>query len=91
MKATLELNNIQLTILHALVGHSTAQEIANIVHITNEDMPVASSVGKVYRRAIAFMNNHPTTSPLGDEDNALFDILDNAMLYMGDIYGGESK
>lgn len=90
MKVTLELNNIQLTILHALLGATTAQEIAKVIRETNVDMSM-SSVGKVYRRAVAFIDNHPATSPLGEEDNMLFDTLDNAMLSIGDVYGGENK
>lgn len=91
MKVTLDLNNIQLTILHALLGATTAQEIAKIIRETNEDVSIMSSVGKVYGRAVAFIDNHPATAPLGEEDNTLFDTLDNAMLAMGDVFRGESK
>ena len=86
MTITLTLNNIQVAILHALLGQATTSTITNAVRNTYEEYLVTesnSAVSGAYERVIAYMNNHPSHVPFGDEDSKLFDALDDAMRAIG--------
>ena len=86
MTITLALNNIQVAILHALLGQATTSAITNAVRNDYEEYLVTesnSAVSGAYERVIAYMNNHPSHVPFGDEDSKLFDALDDAMRAIG--------
>lgn len=86
MTITLTLNNRQVAMLHAIFGEATTQNIVNAV--SNEysnflnDCP-NDPVCTAYKHTVAFMNNHPTHAPFGDDNTDLFEILDNAMRTIG--------
>lgn len=86
MTITLNLNNRQITMLHAIFGEATTQDTTNAVNneYANflEDCP-NDPVCTAYKHTVAFMNNHPTKSPFGDENIELFGILDDAMRTIG--------
>lgn len=86
MNITLTLNNRQVAILHALLGQATTSDITNAVRNDYEQYLATESNSAVcgaYERVIAYMNNHPSHIPFGDEDSKLFDALDDAMAMIG--------
>lgn len=94
MTITLTLNNIQVAILHALLGQATTSTITNAVRDTHEEYLVTesnSAVSSAYERVIAYMNNHPSHVPFGDEDSKLFDALDDAMALIGRNFNKEKE
>ena len=86
MTITLTLNNIQVAMLHAIFGEATTFDIAKAINgeYVNylEDCP-NDPVCTAYKHTVAFMNNHPTHAPFGDDNTDLFEILDNAMRTIG--------
>lgn len=85
MNITLNLDNIQVAILHALLGQATASTITEAVRdeynqLTEQSNPV---ICEAYKHVIAYMNNHPSYVPFGDADSRLFDALDDAMATIG--------
>ena len=86
MTITLTLNNRQVAMLHAIFGEATTQNIMNAV--SNEysnflnDCP-NDPICTAYKRTVAFMNNHPTYAPFGDDNTDLFEALDDAMRTIG--------
>ena len=94
MTITLTLNNIQVAILHALLGQATTSTITNAVRNTYEEYLVTesnSAVSGAYERVIAYMNNHPSHVLFGDEDSKLFDALDDAMALIGRNFNKEKE
>lgn len=94
MKVTLELNNIQVAILHALLGQATISTVANAVREDYEEYLATESNSAVYgayERVIAYMNNHPSYAPFGDEEDNLFDALDDAMTLIGKKFNEEKE
>lgn len=86
MTITLTLNNRQVAMLHALLGQATTSTITNAVRNTYEEYLVTESNSAVcgaYERIIAYMNNHPTYAPFGNENTELFEALDDAMALIG--------
>ena len=94
MTITLTLNNRQVAMLHAIFGETTTQSIMNAV--SNEysnflnDCP-NDPICTTYKHTVAFMNNHPTYAPFGDEDSKLFDALDDAMALIGRNFNKEKE
>ena len=86
MTITLTLNNRQVAMLHAIFGEATTFDIAKAIdsEYVNylEDCP-NDPVCTAYKHTVAFMNNHPTHAPFGDDNTDLFEILDNAMRTIG--------
>ena len=86
MTITLTLNNRQVTMLHAIFGEATTFDIVNAVN--NEysnflnDCP-NDPICTTYKHTVAFMNNHPTYAPFGDDTTDLLEALDNAMRTIG--------
>lgn len=86
MTITLTLNNRQVAMLHAIFGETTTQSIMNAV--SNEysnflnDCP-NDPICTAYKHTVAFMNNHPTYAPFGDDNIELFEALDDAMCAIG--------
>ena len=86
MTITLTLNNIQVAMLHAIFGEATTQNIVNAVN--NEysnflnDCP-NDPICTAYKHTVAFMNNHPTYAPFGDDTTDLLEALDDAMRTIG--------
>lgn len=86
MTITLTLNNRQVTILHALLRQASIFDITNAV--TNEsayyidDFP-NDPICTAYKHTVAFMNNHPTYAPFGDDTTDLLEALDDAMRTIG--------
>ena len=86
MTITLTLNNRQVAMLHAIFGEATTQSIMNAV--SNEysnflnDCP-NDPICTAYKHTVAFMNNHPTDAPFGDDNTDLFEVLDDAMRAIG--------
>ena len=86
MTITLTLNNRQVAMLHAIFGEATTQNIVNAV--SNEysnflnDCP-NDPICTTYKHTVAFMNNHPTYAPFGNDDDDLFEALGDAMRTIG--------
>ena len=86
MTITLTLNNRQVAMLHAIFGEATTQSIVNAV--SNEysnflnDYP-NDPICTAYKHTVAFMNNHPTYAPFGDDTTDLLEALDDAMRTIG--------
>ena len=94
MTITLTLNNIQVAILHALLGQATTSTIVNAIRDDYEEYLATESNSAVcgaYERVIAYMNNHPYHVPFGDEDSKLFDALDDAMALIGRNFNKEKE
>ena len=94
MTITLTLNNIQVAILHALLGQATTSTIVNAIHDDYEEYLVTesnSAVSGAYERVITYMNNHPSHVPFGDEDSKLLDALDDAMALIGRNFNKEKE
>lgn len=94
MNITLTLNNRQVAILHALLGQATTSDIINAVRNDYEQYLATesnSAVCSAYERVIAYMNNHPSYIPFGDEDSKLFDALDDAMAMIGRSFLNDEK
>lgn len=94
MTITLTLNNIQVAILHALLGQATTSTIVNAIRDDYEEYLATesnSAVSGAYERVIAYMNNHPSHAPFGDEDSKLFDALDDAMALIGRNFNKEKE
>lgn len=86
MTITLTLNNRQVAMLHALFGEATTQNITDAIKKCYEEYlstECNSAVTTAYERVIAYMNNHPTNNPFGDENIELFQALDDAMALIG--------
>lgn len=86
MTITLTLNNRQVAMLHALFGEATTQNITDAIKKCYEEYLYTesnSAVTTAYERVIAYMNNHPTNNPFGDENIELFQALDDAMALIG--------
>lgn len=86
MTITLTLNNRQVAMLHALFGEATTQNITDAIKKCYEEYLCTecnSAVTTAYERVIAYMNNHPTNNPFGDENIELFQALDDAMALIG--------
>lgn len=86
MTITLTLNNRQIAMLHALFGEATTQNTVSAIkrsyaeYLSSESN---SAVTTAYERVIAYMNNHPTYAPFGNESTELFKALDDAMAMIG--------
>ena len=86
MTITLTLNNRQVAMLHAIFGEATKPDIVNAVNGEYasylEDSP-NDPICTAYKHAVVFMNNHPTYAPFGDDDDSLFEALNDAMRTIG--------
>lgn len=94
MTTTLTLNNIQVAILHALLGQATTSTVANAVRNEYAQLLEARSdptICEAYKHVIAYMNNHPSHVPFGDEDSKLFDCLDDAMSMIGRSFNNDKE
>lgn len=94
MTITLTLNNRQVAMLHALFGLSTTQSITDAIRQNYEDYlstEYNSAVTTAYERVIAYMNNHPTYAPFGNENTELFEALDDAMAMIGRSFQNEKE
>lgn len=86
MTITLTLNNRQVAMLHAIFGEASTFDIAKAV--SNEysnflnDCP-NDPICTAYKHTVAFMNNHPTYAPFGDDTTDLLEALDDAMRTIG--------
>ncbi len=86
MTITLNLNNRQVTMLHAIFGRASTQDVVNAVLEEyrgylddNPNDPVCTA----YKHTATFINNHPFVTPFGDENIDLFEALDDAMRAIG--------
>lgn len=94
MTTTLTLNNIQVAILHALLGQATTSTITGAIHDDYEQCLISepnSPVCEAYKRVIAYMNNHPSHVPFGEADSRLFDALDDAMAMIGRSFNKDKE
>ena len=86
MTITLTLNNRQVAMLHAIFGEATTFDIAKAINgeYVNylEDCP-NDPVCTAYKHTVAFMSNHPTYAPFGDDTTDLLEALDDAMRTIG--------
>lgn len=92
MKVTLDLNHIQLTILHALIGQ--ASDIATskiVIDEAREYSYTDETIYEVYKRTLAHINNHPTYTPFGEELGDLFRSIDDAMTAVGKNFNKEKE
>lgn len=94
MNITLTLNNRQVAILRALLGQATTSTITEAIRNDYEQYLATesnSAVCAAYERVIAYMNNHPSHVPFGDDDSKLFDALDDAMAMIGRSFNKEKE
>ena len=92
MKVTLDLDHVQLTILHTLVGQSGDTAISKkVVEEAQEYSYTDENIFEAYKHTLAYINNHPTYLPFGDELSDLFEKIDNAMTECGKAFKGENK
>ena len=86
MTITLTLNNRQVAMLHAIFGETTRLDVTNAVNSEYanylESCP-NDPICTAYKHVVTFMNNHPTSTPFGDDDTELFEALDDAMRTIG--------
>lgn len=86
MTITLTLNNRQVAMLHAIFGEATTFDIAKAINSEYvnylEDCP-NDPICTAYKHTVAFMNNHPTYAPFGDDTTDLLEALDDAMRTIG--------
>ena len=87
MKVTLDLDHIQLTILHALLGQSNDGVTAKIVRDEAREYAYTDeAIYEIYKRILAYINNRPTYAPFGDKLTDLFEAIDDAMIKCGKAF-----
>lgn len=90
MKVTLDLDHIQLTILHALIGESSNEATAKaVVTEAQEYSYMNEDIARVYKRTLAYISNHPTHVPFGYKLGELFEAIDDAMTECGRTFKEE--
>ena len=86
MTITLTLNNRQVAMLHAIFGEATTFDIAKTIdreYINYLNDSPNDPICAAYKHTVAFMNNHPTYAPFGDDTTDLLEALDDAMRTIG--------